>query len=233
MPENITHPQDAPALPDRIIFPGSPWPKGHAIVQFRWSARIEPASGLWFDLDLKSANYNADDPVEEDVEEPVSRTNWKSKIVWNNYRNCFLSSRKWNDRGFQVNPDKTPFDFDSLDGREFRVDPLPIDDEDTPAFGIYLQGHDSVADHTISFKKLEAKNTWSIAWRGRVALTYLGHPEFSHQFKVWVTRTSFDGIELPLKTTKEEAELLLRRYATKADQFKLDHVGEHLCFKLA
>jgi hypothetical protein len=225
MPENVTHSQDTPALPDRIIFPGNPWPNGHAIINFRWSARIEPSSGLWFDLCLESANYNADDPV-KDVEEISSPSNWTSRIVWRNYRNCILSSTDWNNVGFKVTRDQTLFDFDSLNRQEFRVDPLPVREEDTPAFGIYLQGHDSAADHRISFKKLEDKNNWSIAWQGRVALTYLGDDRFINHFKALVTKTSFDGINLPLKTTKEEAESLLRRFVAKPDQFKLEHVGE-------
>jgi hypothetical protein len=233
MPENVTQAQDSPALPDRILFPGSPWPKGHSIVKFRWSARIEPSSGLWFDLHLKSEDYDADDKDGEEVEEPDSLPNWKSRIVWNNYHRCILSSTMWDNRGFKVIPDMIPFDFDSLDGRNFRVDPLPIDEEDKPAFGIYLQGHDSTADHRISFKKLEGKNNWSVAWQGRVALTYLGDDRFINHFKALVMKTSFDGIELPLKTTKEEAELLLRRFVAKPDQFKLENVGEQLCFKLA
>jgi hypothetical protein len=219
-------------LPNRIIFPGNPWPNGHAIIDFRWSARIVPASGLWFDLRLESADYNAEAPGRV-FEGGVASSNWMSKGVWNNYHSCTLSSTDWDNAGFKLTRGKTPFDLDSLNGEEFIVDSLPIRREDTRAFGIYLQGHDTSADHRISFKRLEGKNQWAVAWQGRIALTYLGDDRFIYQFKALVSKTAFDGIEVPPKTTKEEAVSLLSRFVAKPDKFTLEHIDEQICFKLA
>src|SRR5262245_60127702 len=77
--------------PGRIVFLGSPWPNGHAIARFRWTGWIVPDSGLWFDLHLESADYDAKDPEgTEEPEEDDSLGNWESKIVWNNYGSCIL-----------------------------------------------------------------------------------------------------------------------------------------------
>jgi len=54
---------------NRIYFKDNPWPNGHSIKEFEWEARLEPDSGIWFDLHLKSEDYDADDIVEEEEEE--------------------------------------------------------------------------------------------------------------------------------------------------------------------
>lgn len=45
---------------NRIQFLGNGWARGHAIRDFFWSARLEP-SGIWFDLHLQTAQYDAED----------------------------------------------------------------------------------------------------------------------------------------------------------------------------
>ncbi len=221
----------ASAPPDRIVFPGNPWPLGHAIVAFRWSARIEPDSGLWFDLHLESADYDSEDGGGV-TEERESSPNWESKIVWNNYNSCILSSTQWDDDGFIARPDGTPFDFDSLSGREFIVDPLPIEDDDRRAFGIYLQGHDSVAAHRIVFRQSDGGHRWSIEWSGKIALTYLGDDRFRYQFEARVSDASFGGIALPPGTSRDQAISLLDRFVAVPANFSLRERDDQLWFDL-
>ena len=76
----------------RIYFPGNPWPKGHAITQFQWSARVDRSSGIWFDLHLETDYYYADD--REEIEDRA-KSDWASRIVWCNYHSCTLSSVNW------------------------------------------------------------------------------------------------------------------------------------------
>ncbi|GKU76386.1 hypothetical protein [Paenibacillus sp. L3-i20] len=39
---------------NRIYFKDNPWPNGHAIKEFERQSRLEPDSGIWFDLHLRS-----------------------------------------------------------------------------------------------------------------------------------------------------------------------------------
>src|SRR5690348_2502727 len=61
-PANRTETTMIAQTPDnRIVFVGSPWPKGHAIKEFAWSAQLDPNSGIWFGLHLVSDKYDAED----------------------------------------------------------------------------------------------------------------------------------------------------------------------------
>lgn len=64
----------------RIFFTGNPWPEGHAIDEFRWSAERRGAD-IWFDLHLVTANYYAEGDIEED-EDTDYETDWLSPGVW-------------------------------------------------------------------------------------------------------------------------------------------------------
>ena len=52
-------------LPDRIHFPGNPWPEGHALTEFAWTARVVDGV-VWCDLHLRSADYYAERDIELD-----------------------------------------------------------------------------------------------------------------------------------------------------------------------
>lgn len=44
---------------DRIFFAGNPWPEGHPIRTFQWSARL--CDGMvWFDFHLETIDYDAE-----------------------------------------------------------------------------------------------------------------------------------------------------------------------------
>ena len=166
---------------DRIVFAGNPWPEGHAIRAFAWTARVVDGD-VRFYFHLESAQYYAERDIVEDEED--DRGDWLSPGVWSNYHRCTLSSTKWGNEGFVVGPAAT-YCADDLDGRVFRVDPLPLPDDidhDALAFGLYLLGHDMAVDHTITFRRVPGTDTFDIDWRGRIALTYAGDYEPRHAF---------------------------------------------------
>src|SRR5262245_65251611 len=81
----------------RIYFPGNPWPGGHAVIACTWTARVERGTGIWFDLDLETEDYDAADEAsaDDDSDEDAAESDWESKVVWNNYGSCILSSTRW------------------------------------------------------------------------------------------------------------------------------------------
>jgi len=81
--------------------------------------------GIWFDLHLSTADYNAEDPdVDEDNGEPKS--DWQAKSVWNNYHNCTLSLTCWDGIGVKVGTEAQTLDFSSLNGHEFLIGPRSV-----------------------------------------------------------------------------------------------------------
>ena len=54
---------------DRIYFVDNPWPNGHRIINFKWSAHfkyeeeevLKERTGLYFDLYLETADYYEED----------------------------------------------------------------------------------------------------------------------------------------------------------------------------
>lgn len=122
--------------PDRIYFKDNPWPEGHPIKEFTWSAK-EVDGDVWFDLHLKSADYYAERDIEDD-ENAEYASDWAAPIVWGNYHSCTLSSTYWGNDGFRVcaKADYTP---ELLDGLELTVDPDPeaLEDFEDLAFHIY------------------------------------------------------------------------------------------------
>jgi hypothetical protein len=216
---------------DRIKFLGNPWVNGHAIRDFFWSARLE-SSGIWFDLHLQTAEYRAEDTGME-IAINEEQSDWQSKIVWNNYHQCTLSSTYWDGTGFQVASREQPLDVEALNGQEFIVDPLPIEFDELRPFDIYLLGHDTVADHRIRFTQKSTSNQFAIDWRGRIALSYSGIYEFQHEFEAHVEAVEFEGIELPQGTQKEDAHQLLVPFVTNLDKFVLVSTAESLWFHLS
>jgi hypothetical protein len=108
--------------PDRIYFNDNPWPEGHPIKEFAWSAK-EVNGEVWFDLHLKSADYYSEREIEDD-ENTEYPSDWAAPIVWGNYHSCILSSSYWSNEGFRVcaKADYTP---ELLDGLELTIDPDP------------------------------------------------------------------------------------------------------------
>jgi hypothetical protein len=194
----------------RISFRGNPWPKGHRIAQIRWSGRLEE-DGLYFDLHLKSADYYEEDDRDDDEEDD----DWRSRAVWGNYHACTLSSTYWpgEAKGLLVGTAKRPLRFATLASRRLRAEPLPVDlEERTPAFCVYLLGHDSVADHRLRFEPV-ARGVFSLTWRARIALTYIGHTDFAHELVARVPRVAFGGVAGPKGMSTREAAEMLARFA--------------------
>lgn len=171
----------------RITFLGNPWPEGHPIRAFEWAAEVR-GSAVWFHFHLETEDYRSErDP--EDTDETCS--DWDAPIVWNNYHSCTLSSHEWHDGGFPACAVEE-FSADRLDRLELRVDELPIAGLEGLAFGVYLLGHDSVADHTIRFDRILGTNRFNISWSGKAALTYAGDDEFKYAFVA-----SIPDVEMP------------------------------------
>ncbi|SFM71525.1 hypothetical protein [Marinobacter zhejiangensis] len=171
---------------DRIYFKDNPWPEGHPIKEFEWSAK-EVDGDVWFDLHLKSADYYSERDIEddEDVDYPSS---WDAPNVWGNYHACTLSSNKWHNGGFRVCA-KADYSPEFLDGLELLVDPDPDahEDWDDFAFHIYLLGHDAAARHRIRFDRIDGTDRFRITWLGAIALAYVGDHEFKHEFSAQVS----------------------------------------------
>ena len=135
---------------NRIIFKGNPFPKGHKIEKFTWDGELDPDKGLIFHLHLETDDYDAEDDNKDVEEEEDDISDWLSKTVWNNYHSCTLASKERYQEGIVVATPDQKFDFRQLDGLTLTADPLPLADDWNPddlAFGIYLLGHDTCADH--------------------------------------------------------------------------------------
>lgn len=171
---------------DRIVFPGNPWPEGHAVAEFEWTARAE-GEELWFDLHLVSADYYAQRDIEDDGRDDTG--DWEAPIVWCNYHHCTLSSTFWGGHersGLRVGP-LSAFSPQALDGAELLADPHEGDGElpggEEPAFGLYLLGHDSAADHRVRFLRRGDSDRYDLIWTGRIALSYAGDYRPRYRFE--------------------------------------------------
>lgn len=175
---------------DRIYFKDNPWPEGHPIKEFVWSAK-EINGEVWFDLHLKSADYYAERDIEDD-EDADYPSDWAAPGVWGNYHACTLSSTFWGNSGFKVCA-KTDYTPELLDGLELLVDPNPetLENWDQFAFHIYLLGHDAAARHRIRFERIGDTMQFRISWSGYIALAYVGHYEFKHPFSATVSSVTF------------------------------------------
>ncbi|MFC4063413.1 hypothetical protein [Actinoplanes subglobosus] len=191
----------------RIWFPGNPWPDGHRVEDFAWTGRLDEAGRLWFDLTLRSAFYDETGGSDEDEgAEPDDQSDWESPIGWNNYHRCTLSSSYWEDATglLAATPDRS-FPLLSPEPRSLTADPLPIEDLDAePAFHIYLLGHDSVADHTVTFTA-DGDGGHRIDWQGAIALTYGGDETFRYGFRAEIRGARLTHIASPDATAAPEA----------------------------
>jgi pyrroline-5-carboxylate reductase len=178
----------------RIHFPGNPWPEGHPVAEFVWTAREENGR-VWFDLHLRSADYDAEREIDDD-EDSEYDTSWDAPGVWGNYHRCTLSSTAWGGRhGFEACA-ISEYSPTWLDGRTFEVDRVEtdmseIDDPDELSFHIYLLGHDSVANHRIAFRRRGDSDLFDIEWTGGIALTYAGDDTLAHRFEARIRGVLF------------------------------------------
>ncbi len=180
---------------NRIFFKDNPYPNGHKIIEFIWSGRLEPETGLWFDFHLKTEEYYAEDDSDDEFE---PESDWQAKIVWRNYHACTMSSTEWHFGGILVGTENEKLDFENLESGTLTADILPLpenfDFEDL-SFYIYLLGHDSCADHKIKFAKKKSADIFDIEWTGKTALTYIGNYEFKREFTAFIENTKFNGFE--------------------------------------
>lgn len=183
-------------LPGRIHFPGNPWPEGHALTEFAWTARVVDGV-VWCDLHLRSADYYAERDIELDEGGDEDHgSSWETPGVWGNYHRCTLSSTFWDDDGGFAVCSVDMFTPTWLDGRTFEVDTIAggtlADVElDDLAFHIYLLGHDSVANHRIAFRRIGDSDRFDIAWSGDIALTYAGDDDLDHRFDARIDNVPF------------------------------------------
>lgn len=210
----------------RIWFAKNPWPKGHAIKAATWSGRLDPERGLVFDLHLESADYYAEVDVESD---DLDAPSWDAPAVWGNYHSCSLSSTMWQHRGFVVGTSKKPLAWSALSDHTFRVDPakseLPegmrlVHERLAQAFGIYLLGHDAVADHRITFTR--AKAAWSLDWTAKIALAYVGHTALRHRMRAEIRGLAFRGFDIPKGMTAKDAEALFATLVTDPKRWTIE-----------
>ena len=179
---------------DRIRFHGNPWPGGHALAEFAWTVRVVDGMA-WCDLHLRSADYYAERDIALDEDEE-SESSWEAAGVWDNYHRCTLSSTYWDDdRGFLLCP-AADFSAEWLDGRTFEVDTVTTGtlegvELDDLAFHIYLLGHDSVANHRITFQRIGDSDRFDITWAGDIALTYAGDDDLAHRFEARIANAPF------------------------------------------
>ncbi|MCS4301135.1 hypothetical protein [Chryseobacterium sp. BIGb0232] len=198
---------------NKIHFLNSPYPNGHQLTAFIWRGRIDEDESVWFDFHLKSENYYAEEEEEEnnddfDESENEDISSWDSKIVWDNYLACTLSSIYWGEGGgIRIDNSGEKIDLDKVIQNDLYTNDLPSEndfDEDDLAFGIYLLGHDSCANHRIKFSKKE-NHSYDIEWTGKIALTYSGDDEFSHEFTASIKNAEFDGFHYPKTWSVEKA----------------------------
>lgn len=195
--------------PPRIYFPNSPWPHGHALKDFLWSARLIPNSGIWFDFHLHTVDYNSEHPPALDDDASTDGPGWDSSLVWNNFHSCTLSSTTWaceaqegDDLGVLAATASLPLNL--REPLDLTCDTDLSDPPDAPRpFGIYLLGHDTAADHHIHIRPNpnpdphSAARTFHITWTGQIALVYSGEYEFKHRFQATIPAATFQGIRCP------------------------------------
>lgn len=179
------------SIEGRIVFPGNPWPEGHAIEKFEWSVECR-GDEVWFHFHLETKDYYDERDIEDDesIEYP---SDWEAPIVWGNYHSCTISSHDWHQGGF-LGCAVSQFSPQFVDGLQLNVDPLPRDLGDgyeTRAFHIYLLGHDAVADHRIKFSRVGNTGLFDIAWEGSIALAYAGDYELRYRFIANIKRVPF------------------------------------------
>ena len=209
----------------RIWFPGNPWPGGHRVSEFAWTGRLDRSGRLWFDLTLKTADYDEEFGLPDDGDDDDEVTSWQAPIVWTNYHACTLSSTVWEDAtGLLAATPERPFRLADPLPRRLTADPLPVGDPDAePAFHVYLLGHDSVADHAVTFTG-DGTGRHRVDWTGRIALTYAGDEEFRYGFRAEIHDATLESIALPDGMSGAEGRRHLARLLDVPERFAEDTV---------
>ncbi|MBW8684483.1 hypothetical protein [Chitinophaga rhizophila] len=188
----------------------SAFPDGHALAEFAWGGRLDNDGQIYFDFHLKTIDIHID-VEEEDIQYPEG---WKPTIVFGG--ECILSSSYYGTPGILVDTGNDLLRFNALPER-LSADPLPFSEEEF-AFHIYLQGHDSCADHHLRF--LKTSQGLDLEWTGKIELTYYGGNGFVHDFKVLAHNIQFDGFYYPVDWTKEAAAEMFKAKVAGIDQFE-------------
>jgi hypothetical protein len=185
-----------------------------AVTSCEWSARVERATGVWFDLHLTTASYYAEDPKSgpnyynvDGEDENANESDWESKTVWCNYHSCILSSTYWpgNGFGFLAGSKGDPLDMTRISKKTFAFDDDPADLAPPRPFGIYLTGHDAVSAHRVHFKREPHKRTYAISWSGKIAMSYAGSDEFNYSFDAKIKGVRFGGLNFPAGIETQDA----------------------------
>lgn len=179
----------------RISFPGNPWPEGHEIREFRWSAERR-GPNIWFGFHLVTADYYEGRDI-ADNENAENHSDWEAPIVWGNYHSCTISSDEWHTGGFYA-CSAAEYSVQRIDGVRLHIDPLPCDLSDgyeTRAFHVYLLGHDAVADHHIQFARISETNLFKVIWEGKIALAYAGDYEPKYRFVAEIDDVPFPIVD--------------------------------------
>ena len=214
----------------RIFFPGNPWPKGHKIIKCDWSARIERATGLWFDFHIESESYSAADKrkdLPDDEDENLSPT--ASHTLWDNYNSLTLSTTRWvgTAYGFQAGDRDLPFNFKKLSGQQFEIDTPQVTEGYPRPFAIYRWGHEEVAYQTLKFRKEPKKSTFSIDWQGRIGGFIDNKPDFPYPFHMKLKGVAFQGIIFSAGTDRHQAYDLATPYVEHASRYKFRNRKDH------
>lgn len=211
------------------MFPGSPWPAGHALAESVWRGHLDDR-GLWFDFHLRSAPYPRATTDEDDDEDVAS--DWASPGVWQNYGSALLSSLHWPGAftGLRVGDAEHPFDMKRL--QRLRAERLPakatMHDLVGPerAIGLYLFGHSTAADHDLRFTR--RGKAFDLTWRARVALAF-GKPEpgafgsrFSRRFTLHARGLRFGGFDVAPGLPLDVAEDLMQLFTADARAYRFD-----------
>lgn len=208
---------------NRIFFKDNPYPNGHKIKKFVWNGRLDSELGLWFDFHLETEDYYAEDNANDD-EDVEPESDWKAKIVWENYQSCTMSSTKWHCGGILVGTSDDKFNFAQLQSKPIFADKLPLIpnwDYENLSFHIYLLGHDSCADHEITFLKKPVGNVFDIQWKGKIAQTYIGSDEFKREFIARVEDVEFAGFRID-KSSLDKIKEMLERFVTDKEIYKIE-----------
>nr|WP_294788030.1 hypothetical protein [uncultured Flavobacterium sp.] len=206
--------------PNRIYFLENPYPNGHALEQFVWSGRVEEDESIWFDFHIKTERYYAEDESEDDEDE--IKSDWDSKGVWGNFHQCTMSSTYWGDNGIKIHKTSEKVIFNDFIKNDLLADSLPLDDHydyDDVAFGIYLLGHDSCANHRIKITPTTS-NLFNIDWSGKIALTYVGDDEFRYDFKLHLQDVEFEGFHYPKTWSLEKAANFFKNRFTDFEDYE-------------
>ncbi len=235
----------------RITFDGNPWPNGHRIIACALTAELQrftdplgdgttSALRLAVGVELRTADYDEELPSMSD--DDPDATDWTSPGAWTNYGSCRLGpSASSQTPGITVSDGSTPFAF-GLPEYRFTADSLPLDWDPymaSAAFGIYLQGHDAVADHQIWLHDRLDDGSYTVDWTGRIASAYVGHTAFDYSFSAHITGVRFESVMMfdfdadrmheyfglawdPLRTARDE----LAPFVVDVDTLKFEHRDE-------